>query len=415
MEIIHREPFWRAQFRSTFAAFKYRNYRIWFIGQLISLLGTWMQMTAQGYLVFDLTRSTAYLGYVAFAAGIPPWLFMLYGGVVADRISRRRLMMITQSTMMVLAAILAALTLSSVVQAWHIVVMAFLLGVANAFDAPARQAFVLEMVDREDLTNAIALNSTMFNLATAVGPAAAGVTYALFGPGWCFTINSISFLGVLGALAVMRLTPQQVTERGRSAVAELREGLGFAVTDPHIRILVGLVISMSVFGLSFVTLIPAWAVRILQGDVTTNGFLQSARGIGALTGALIIASLGRFRFRGKLLTAATFLFPGALIVFSFIRVEALSLLVMVVVGIGLIVSLNLCNSLVQTISPDRLRGRIMGIYSLSFFGFMPLGGLLAGIVAEQIGEPLTVGLSAAITLSFAAGVRIFSPKLSQLG
>jgi MFS family permease len=195
---------------------------------------------------------------------------------------------------------------------------------------------------------------------------------------------------------------------------ELREGLEFAVADPHIRLLIGLVISMSVFGLSFVTLIPAWAVRILGGDATTNGFLQSARGVGALAGALIVASLGRFNYRGKLLTAATFLFPSALIAFSLVRIEAISLLVMVIVGIGLIVSLNLCNSLVQTTSPDRLRGRIMGIYSLSFFGFMPLGGLLAGIAAEHIGEPLTVGLSSTILVFLAVILRFLYPGLSKL-
>jgi MFS family permease len=177
----------------TFAALQHRNYRLWFVGQLVSMVGTWMQSTAQGYLVFELTRSPAYLGYVGFAAGVPSWLFMLYGGVVADRMSRRNLLLITQTVMMILAFGLAGLTFSGLIQPWHLILLAFGLGVANAFDAPARQAFVLEMVSREDLTNAIALNSTMFNLATVIGPAVAGVAYAILGPAWCFTLNGLSF------------------------------------------------------------------------------------------------------------------------------------------------------------------------------------------------------------------------------
>ena len=407
-------PAWRVRLRNTFAAFKYRNYRLWFGGQLVSLMGSWMQMTAQGFLVFQLTHSAAYLGYVAFAAGIPPWLFMLYAGVVADRVSRRKMMLITQSSMMGLAVILAALTFAGLIAAWHIICLAFLLGVANAFDAPARQAFVLEMVEREDLTNAIALNSTMFNAATAIGPAAAGLTYAAFGPGWCFTMNAVSFIGVLVALALMRLRAPPKPVAGRSALAELREGLRFVVSDPHVRVLIGLVSVLSIFGLSFVVLVPAWAVRILGGDATTNGFLQSARGLGALTGALLIASLGRFKFRGRLLTFASFLFPLALLVFSQVRWEPLSLLVLLAVGVGQIITLNLCNSLVQTLSPDPLRGRVMSIYMLAFFGFMPVGALFAGTVAEHVGEPLTIVIGAAITLSFVSATRIFSPKLSGL-
>src|SRR3989304_5482417 len=187
---------------------------------MVSLVGTWMQSTAQGYLVYELTQSPAYLGYVGFAAGVPSWLFMLYGGVIADRMSRRALLVITQTCMMFLAFLLAGLTFTGRVQAWHIVVMAFLLGTANAFDAPARQAFVLEMVDRQHLTNAIALNSTMFNLATAVGPAVAGITYSLFGPAWCFTINAFSFLAVIVALLLMKLKPVEQTGRHETASQE---------------------------------------------------------------------------------------------------------------------------------------------------------------------------------------------------
>jgi MFS family permease len=206
VETVAAEPSHPAGSRGwhrTFAALKHSNYRLWFQGQLVSLFGTWMQTTAQGFLVFELTHSPEYLGYVGFAAGIPTWLFTLYGGVIADRVPRRTLLTVTQTSMMVLAFILAGLVFSHLVQPWHILALAFLLGVANSFDAPARQAFVGEMVAREDLTNAIALNATMFHMATAVGPAVAGFTYALFGPGWCFTLNGLSFIAVIAALRIV--------------------------------------------------------------------------------------------------------------------------------------------------------------------------------------------------------------------
>ena len=312
----------RPNWQQTFAAFKYRNYRLWFGGQLFSLFGTWMQTTAQGFLVYQLTNSPAYLGYVAFASGLPTWLFTLYGGVIADRMSRRTLMVVTQSAMLVLAFILAALTFTGLVQPWHIVVLAFLLGIANAFDAPARQAFVLEMVEREDLTNAIALNATMFNAATAVGPAVAGVTYAAFGPAWCFTLNGVSFIAIIVALLMMRIRPQAARARRVSAASDLMEGLRYVVAQPVIRALIGLVGVLSLFGVALFTLMPAWAVEVLSGDAATLGWLQSARGAGALIGALLLASLGRFKFKGKLLTAGTILFPLTLLIFALIRQES---------------------------------------------------------------------------------------------
>ncbi len=414
MTIAPHEPFWRVHLQQAFAAFQHRNYRLWFAGQLVSLLGTWMQITAQGFLVFQLTRSSAYLGYVAFAAGIPPWLFTLWAGVIADRVSRRRLLLITQSFMMILAAVLAALTFLEVVQAWHILLLAFGLGVCNAFDAPARQAIVVELVGREDLTNAIALNSFMFNISTAVGPAVAGLAYAWFGPAWCFSVNAVSFLAVIIALALIRLEHPAASAPRASAIRDLGEGLRFSFSHPHIRILLSMVMVMALFGLSFAALIPAWAVRVLGGDATTNGFLQSARGVGALLGALLVASLGRFSFRGRLLTWASLLFPCTLLVFSAMRLQSLSLLALVVAGMGLIVTLNLSNALIQTLSPDFLRGRIMSIYALAFFGFMPLGGLIAGVAADRIGEPLTVVIGAAAVLVFAASVRLFLPRLYRL-
>jgi MFS family permease len=405
----------RFKLAHTFAALRSRNYRLWFFGQMTSLFGTWMQTTAQGFLVYQLTHSPVYLGYVAFASGIPTWLFMLYAGVVADRRPRRSLLLVTQTAMMILAFILACLTFFKLVQPWHIILLALGLGMANAFDAPARQAFVLEMVQREDLTNAIALNSTMFNSATAFGPAIAGVTYALFGPGWCFTLNGISFIAVIVALLAMKnLNPQPIPEQPNSVLADLKEGLSYVLSHPMIRTLIGLVGMTTLFGVSFVTLIPAWTVRILHGNASVNGLLLSARGLGALISALSIASLGRFKFKGKLLTLGTFAFPVCLLAFALVRWTPLSLLTLVTVGWASILISNLANALVQTLASDKLRGRVMSVYSLTFFGFQPLGGLLAGAVAEKAGEPATVILWSLISLGSAASIFTFWPKIREL-
>jgi MFS family permease len=395
----------------TFAALKYPNYRLWFIGQLASQVGTWMQSTAQGYLVFELTKSPAYLGYVGFAGGIPSWLLMLYGGVVTDRMSKRTLLVMTQTAMMLLAFILAVDTFAGVVQAWHIVVLALGLGVANAFDAPARQAFVLEMVDREDMANAIALNSMMFNSATAVGPAIAGITYALVGPAWCFTINGVSFIAVIVALLMMHITPQAVRVRAGTAFQELKEGLRYVAAHRVIRTLVLIAVLISLFGMGYITLVPAWAVNVLGGDATTAGLMQSARGIGSVVAALMIASLGRFRWKGKLLTIGLFTFPGLLFLFAAMRVVPLALLVLIGVGWGFMVVFNMLNTLIQTLVSDNLRGRVMGIYSLTFFGAMPIGSLLAGGLADRFGEPATVVLGAMACLIFAV---LFFARMPQL-
>jgi MFS family permease len=405
----------RPSVKQTFAALRHRNYRLWFMGQLVSLFGTWMQTTAQGYLVFQLTKSPVYLGYVGFAAGVPAWLFTLYGGVIADRLPRRRLLLITQTTMMILAFVLAGLVFAGLVQPWQIVTLAFGLGVANAFDAPARLAFVVELVEREDMTNAIALNSTMFNLATATGPAVAGLTYALIGPAWCFMLNGLSFLAVIAALLLMKIAPQQRPARRGSAWAEVKEGVRYIAAEPTIRTLIGLVGMTSLFGISFATLFPAWAVNMLGGDATTNGLLQSARGLGALLSALLIASLGRIHFKGKLLTVGMFAFPALLLVFTFVRWLPLALLVLVGAGMAVILIMNLANALVQGLVPDALRGRVMSVYSLTFFGLMPLGALWIGALAQYASAPTAMLCGALIGLGFAALLFVFAPRLRALG
>jgi len=398
----------------TFAALQFPNYRLWFTGQLISLFGTWMQSTAQGFLIFELTGSPAYLGYVGFAAGIPTWLFTLYGGVIADRLSRRRLLLITQTIMMILAIILALLTFTHQVEAWHIILLAFFLGCANAFDAPARQAFVTDLVDHPNLTNAIALNSTMFNAGTVLGPALAGLTYAAFGPQWCFTINAISFLAVIVALLRMDIPPVIQVDRSDSVVADARKGLRYVVNHPIIRLLVLNMGIVSLFGLGFITLMPAWAVNVLNGDATTNGFMLSARGLGALAGALMIASFGQFHAKGRLLSIGSFVLPISLLIFSTLRQLPISLLILFSIGWGFMVMANMSNALVQTHVIDALRGRVMSIYTLIFFGLMPIGALINGTIANQIGPPLTVQINAFILLAFSTILVLRAPGLRKL-
>ena len=400
--------------KHTFSSLRHRNYRLWFWGQMVSLFGTWMQITAQGFLVYELTRSSAHLGYVGFAAGLPSWFFMPFGGVIADRMRRRTLLLITQTSMMALAFILAALAFLNIVRPWEIILLAFLLGIANAFDAPARHAFVPDMVGREDLTNAIALNSTIFNSATAIGPAVAGITYALVGPAWCFMINGVSFLAVIAALWRMRLKAGEREVSQSSAFQDLREGFRYVLGHPMIRTLISLIVVTSLFGVSFAVLLPAWAVKVFGGDATTNGWLQSARGVGALIGALVIASLGRFDFKGRLLTLGSFVFPLLVLVFSLVRWLPLSLAVLIGTGVAVISIFNLANALVQTLVRDELRGRVMGIYSLTFFGFLPVGALWIGTMAQRFGETAAVLMNAGIMLLLCTAIAISVPKLRRL-
>jgi MFS family permease len=398
----------------TFAALKHPNYRLWFTGQLVSLVGTWMQTTAQGFLIYQLTQSPVYLGYVGFAAGGPSLLFSLYGGVLADRMPRRTLLLITQTAMMVLGFILAGLTFLNLVQPWHILVLAFLNGIATAFDAPARQAFVLELVTREDLSNAIALNSSMINLAVVVGPAAAGLAYAFIGAAGCFTINGFSFIAVIAALLRMTLNLPHLPNRVvTSVLSDTKEGLHYVARQPIILTVIGLVGVMSLFGQSLTTLMPDWAVAIYKGNATTNGFLQSARGVGALIAALMAASVGQSARKGRLLTLGSLVFPILLLIFAALRWLPLSLVALVGLGWGNILFYNMANITVQGHTPDELRGRVMSIYVFIAFGAAPIGALLAGALAELLGAPLTLVFCGLVILAVSGGVWLKVPQLRR--
>jgi MFS family permease len=398
----------------TFASFRHRNYRLWFVGQLVSLIGTWMQNTAQGYLIYTITGSAAYLGYVGFISGVPSWLFIMYGGLIADRMSRRTLLIITQSVMMVLAFILAGLVFLNIVQPWHILVLAFLLGVANAFDTPARQSLVVDLVEREDMTNAIAFNGTMFNAGLIIGPAIGAAVYALTGPAWCFTINGLSFIAVIIALAMMRIKPAPAPLRRGSAMEAIAEGFHYVRGN---RLVLTLTLSTFVFnivGFGPITLLPAWAVTILNGDVTTNGLLLSARGIGAVIGGLIIAAIASRGGRGKMWAASSILMPLIMVAFAISRDVPFSLVLMAFTGFTLVTVMNNSNAMVQALVPDELRGRVMGLYSLMFMGGGPLGALLVGVLADKTNEPFTFIVCAAGTLLFAVVIWFFRPEVRRM-
>lgn len=401
-------------FRQTFSALRHRNYKLWFTGQIVSLLGSWMQMTALGFFIYELTHSPAFLGYVGFASGIPTWIFMVYAGVIADRYPRRRILVITQTIMMILAFILAGLTFIHVIQPWHIILLAFCLGIANAFDAPARQAFVNELVAREDLINAIALNATMFHSGAAIGPAFAGITYALLGPAWCFTINGISFLAVIYNLTQMRFAGISAKPASKSMSLAFLDGFKYLKTQKMILIIMIIVSSSSMFGMSLVTLFPAWAVQILHGNAATNGILQTARGVGAVLCSLLIASASKYLKRGKVLTLGMFVLPVLMILFSFNSSFLLSVLILMVIGAAFIAVNNLSNGVTQTLVSEEYRGRVMGLYSFSFFALMPLGSLLIGTVAQHLGIPTAIFINGVILLLIYVILNLRYPKLRAI-
>ena len=398
-----------------FSALRHYNYRLWFIGQLFSLVGTWMQITAQGFLVYSLTGSPAYLGLVSFFAGLPTLLFALYGGVIADRVSKRSMMLVTQTAMLILAFILAGLVFTNVIQPWMIVVMAFLLGIANAFDGPARNAFIVSLVeDRADLTNAMALNSGMFNIAIVLGPSIAGFVYAWLGPAWCFTFNGISFLAVIIALALMRIKPTPIVEKHDHALVAIKAGFKYVLSNKTVMLLIASLGVISIFGIGMLTLIPVWAVKIMHGDVTTNGFLLSFRGLGAVMGALTVAALASRQIRGKMWTLGSFALPILLILFAISPYLLVSLALLFGVGWGLMFILINTNSLVQTTIPDKLRGRVMAIYMTVFEGGMPIGSLIVGAAASLMDVRLVVIICGSILMVFALLAYFIYPRLRKL-
>jgi len=398
----------------TFSSLRHRNYRLFFFGQLVSLIGTWMQNVAQAWLVYALTGSPLKLGIVSFCAGVPVLAFSLWAGVFADRVPKRRLILATQTAMMALAFVLAADVFAGTVQWWHIAILAFLLGTANAFDAPTRQAFVVEMVGRKELTNAIALNSAMFNAARIIGPALAGVTLAAVGAQWCFVLNGVSFLAVIAGLLMMDVKPYVGAASTDSPLTQMREGLGYIRRQPVVRPLIMLVAVSNLFALGYMALLPAFAQDVLHVGTVGFGLMSTAVGVGALAGALAIASLGDYQGKGLMLTAGNLLFPAMVIAVSLSRSFHLTLALLVLAGLGFMTQNATANTLVQMTVPNELRGRVMSVYMMVFQGFFPIGALIAGTVAERFGAPVGAAFGGTVALAYGISLLWRSPQLRGL-
>ena len=398
----------------TFSALQHRNYRLFFAGQLVSLVGTWMQNVSQAWLVYDLTGSPFKLGLVSFASGVPALVFSLWGGVVADRMPKRRLLLMTQAIMMVLALALAADVFLGTVRWWHIAILAFLLGTVTAFDGPARQAFVVEMVGRRELMNAIALNSAVFNSARIIGPAVAGVVLATVGAAWCFLLNGVSFLAVLAGLYLMNVPAYVGAAPTGSALSQMREGVSYIRRHPVVRPLITLVAVSNMFATGYSALLPALADGVLHVGTVGYGFMSTAVGVGALAGALAIASLGAVEHKGLILTMGNLLFPTMVIAVALSRSYHLTIGLLVLVGLGFMTQNATANTLVQTTVSDSLRGRVMSVYIMVFQGFFPVGSLIAGSVAEKLGVPAGAASGGIIALAYALFFFWRAPQIRAL-
>src|SRR5579863_7837505 len=390
---------WRVMFR----ALQHRNFQLFFGGQLISLIGTWMDTIAEAWLVYRLTGSSLLLGTVAFAGQIPVFLLAPIGGMAADRWDRRRIVITTQASSMILAFVLAALTLSRRVTVWEVIALAAMMGIVNAFDIPARQAFLADMVGREDLMNAIALNSSMFNGARIIGPSIAGILVASFGEGWCFFANAVSYIAVIAGLLLMRIH--------RAPIEHIAEGFRFVSNTAPIRLLLLLLGLVSLVAMPYSVLMPVIAAQVLHGNARTLGVLMGATGIGALLGALMLASRSGITGLGRWVAISCASFGASLILFSMSRWYFLSALLLVPVGFFMMVQMASSNTLIQVMVPDRLRGRTMAVYSMMFMGMAPLGALLAGLFAEHVGAPWTLAIGGAGAI---VGAAFFARNLPKI-
>jgi MFS family permease len=373
-------------------ALSHRNYKLFFSGQSVSLIGTWMTRIATSWLVYRLTGSPLLLGVVGFAGQIPSFLLAPFAGVLVDRWNRHRLLVVTQVLAMLQSLALAVLALSGVISIRHVIWLSVLQGLINAFDMPARQAFVVEMVERrEDLPNAIALNSSMVNAARLVGPSLGGVIIAAVGEGWCFMIDAVSYVAVIASLLAMRVAPRALRQaKQANMLRQLREGWGYAYRFAPIRNLLLLLALVSLVGMPYTVLMPVFAEEVLRGGPHTLGLLMAASGVGALAGAMFLAARKSVLGLGKFIPLTAAAFGAGLIAFSFSRVMWLSLLLMVVTGLGFMVQMAASNTVLQTIVDEDKRGRVMSFYTMAFMGTAPFGSLLAGTVAERIGAPLTL-------------------------
>jgi len=390
---------------STFRAFSSRNYRLYFSGQSVSLVGTWMQRTAVYWVVYAQTHSAFMLGVAVFAAQFPSFLFSPLGGVISDRYNRYRVLLITQAASLIQATLLTILVMFTHYTVGEILVFSVLLGMINAFDVPARQSMVNEMVDnKEDLSNAIALNSSMVNLARLVGPAISGIVLEKFGAGTCFLINALSFITVIVSLLFMRF-PEYIPQLGtKKVLKEFKEGWKYLKSTPSIGFVILLLACVSLLVLPFITLLPVYAKVIFKGDASTFGYLNSAIGLGAIGGAIFLASLKAGVDLKKILFINLLIFGAGLILFSHMNNLPIALFFIVLVGFGMMAQTTVSNTIIQTSVSKEMRGRVISYFAMAFFGMQPLGGLLIGTISQYIGAPdaiLAEGIAAiAIAILF---------------
>jgi MFS family permease len=372
-------------------ALRSRNYQLFFAGQGISLIGSWMTQIATVWLVYHLTNSALMLGVVGFTSQIPNFLLTPFGGVFADRFPRRKILLGTQILAMVQSLSLAALALSGVIQIWHVLILSLLQGIISAVDAPARQVFVTELVERkEDLANAIAINSIMFNGARLVGPAIGGLVIARVGEAYCFLIDGLSYIAVIMALLAMRFQPKQIPAMTGNPLQEIKAGFAYAFGCPPIRAILSLSALVSLMGMQYTVLVPVFADKILNGNAQTLGFLMAASGVGAICGGLYLVTRKTVVGLGQLIILGPSISGIGLITFSLSRFLPLSLLAMSLVGLGTILQIAAGNTVLQTIVEDDKRGRVMSLYTMSFLGIVPFGNLLGGTLADRIGAPNTL-------------------------
>ena len=383
---------------TRFRALKHRNFQLFIVGQLISLIGTWMQTTAQQWLVYRLTGSVALLGVFGFANQVPMLLLAWMGGYAGDRYNRHRGVIVTQTCSMLLAFALAALTLTHVIRVWQLIAIAFLVGIVNAFDVPIRQAFFVHMVGKDDLPNAIALNSSIFNGARVIGPAVAGFTIVLVGEGWCFFLNGVSFIAVLVALLMMRIERSQGQRAEESPIRSFIQGFRFAMSDVPIRSALLLLSVLSLFGLQYGVFLPIYAKDILHGGAKALGLLMSAAGVGAVLGALQFAARTQFKGLTRWMATTCTVCGIALMVIAAARTFWLCAVVLFVVGFAATSQMAATNTMVQRRAPDEMRSRLMAVYATMFMGVQPIGALIAGGVAKHLGAPYTLMAFGSIVL-----------------
>ena len=401
-----------SRFRFALRALKHRNYKLFFGGQSLSLIGTWMTQIATSWLVYRVTHSALLLGLVSFSGQLPALLLLPFAGVWVDRWNRHSVLKITQVLSMLESFALAALALSGSIAIWQIIVLTMFQGAVNAFDMPARQAFLVEMIeDRADLANAIALNSTMVNGARLVGPSIAGIIISIAGEGYCFLIDGISYLAVIASLFLMRIRPSGVRRPQHNVISELREGWSYVMNFAPIRSILTLLAAISLIGVPYMVLMPVFASTVLHGGPHTLGFLTGASGVGALISAITLAMRKSIVGLGRMIAITAFTFGAGLIVFGFSRSLWLSLLLMLFIGFSMMQQMAAGNTILQTIVDEDKRGRVMSFYTMAFIGAAPFGSLIAGALASKIGAPLTVVYSGSLCVLVAFW---FSTQLKEI-